>query len=485
MVRTQEGVDLRLDPGDRPDKLIGGGVQAVADQLLQVLHVVPEGGQLDHHRGQPVEQVPAEGVFRNGLEGVLVARGDHPHIQPQVLTAPHPAEGLLLEDPQNFGLHGQAHGVQLVQKEGAPGGLLQIARLVLTAGEAALFGTEEEAFNQRFRDGGAVDGQEFASPAAAGPVDALGENLLARPRLPHQEDGAVLGGHPLGQGHRLPQLGAAADHVVKGIAGKADVRRLVLKGAEGPPGGLQLLDVGAHDVRRLLKDHRPQQLPLPKNGVGGVGRGDGGGAEVIGPEAVHPVDHRGLGLEGGHGGADALVQVVQVQKVPPLYIDPAGDAGDAPAGPVEEDGAGVFVIDLHPVGDLVQSPGQEIRPLVHPLEQQPAGVLRGGEDLKGKGALLPDKLSAGRALGEVEGGVGHPAAAGPALKEVPIQVLSLPVPPGDAAKAPLGVQGEQNVVEHSAPSPLQTLGAQGPVRFSLPEGGAVVKLVQCFFAICK
>ena len=163
--------------------------------------------------------------------------------------------------------------------------------------------------------------------------------------------------------------------------------------------------------------------------------------------------------------------------MPPLYIDPAGDAGDAPAGPVEEDGAGVFVIDLHPVGNLVQGPGQKIGPLVHPLEQKPAGVLRGGENLKGKGALLPDKLSTGRALGEVKGGVGHPAAAGPALKEVPIQVLRLPAPPGDVAEAPLGVQGEQDVVEHSAPPPLQTLGAQGPARVSLPEGGAVVKKV--------
>ena len=221
-------------------------------------------------------------------------------------------------------------------------------------------------------------------------MDALGEDFLARPRLPHQEDGAVLGGHPPGQGDRLPQLGTAADHVVKGIARKADFGRLVLEGAEGPPGGLQLLDIFVHNFRRLLKDHRPQQLPLPEDGVGGVGRGDGRRAEVVDPEAVHPVDHRGLGLEGGHGGADGLVQVIQVQQVPSLHADPAGDVGDIPAGPVEVDRAGVFVVDLHAVGDLVQSPGQEIGPVVLPLEQQPASPLvRSGEELEGKDIFLP------------------------------------------------------------------------------------------------
>ena len=53
----------------------------------------------------------------------------------------------------------------------------------------------------------------------------------------------------------------------------------------------------------------------------------------------------------------------------------AGDVGDAPAGPVEVDRAGVFVINLHPVGDLVQGPGQEIGPVVLPLEEQPAPAL--------------------------------------------------------------------------------------------------------------
>ena len=258
MVGPQQGVYLGFDLGDAVDELVCGGLQAVADQLLQIFQVLPEGGQLDHHRGQPVEQVPAEGVLRNGLERVLVAGGDDPHVQLQILVPAHPAEGVLLDDAKNFGLHGQAHGVQLVQEQSAAAGLLQIAGFVLAAGKAAPLGAEEEAFDEGLRDGGAVDGQEFTPPAAAGAVDALGEDFLARPRLPHKEDGAVLGRYPLGQGHRLPQLGAAANDIIKGIAGKADFRGLLGESRKGPLGGLQFFNIFFHDFFRLLEYHCPQ-----------------------------------------------------------------------------------------------------------------------------------------------------------------------------------------------------------------------------------
>ena len=127
-----------------------------------------------------------------------------------------------MQHPQQLGLHGQAHGVQLVQEQGAPVGLLKVTGLVLAAGKAALGRAEEQTFDQRLRDGGAVDGHEFFPRPGAGAVDALGKDLFPRARLSHQHDGAVLGGHPLGQLYGGAELWTAADDVFKGIAGEAD-----------------------------------------------------------------------------------------------------------------------------------------------------------------------------------------------------------------------------------------------------------------------
>lgn len=43
VVGPQKGEGLRINLGDGVDKLVGGGLQTVADQLLQVLQVFPEG----------------------------------------------------------------------------------------------------------------------------------------------------------------------------------------------------------------------------------------------------------------------------------------------------------------------------------------------------------------------------------------------------------------------------------------------------------
>ena len=73
-------------------------------------------------------------------------------------------------------------------------------------------------------------------------------------------------------------------------------------------GVLNALEIFGDGHLRVLKGHGSCQLPPLKDGIGGVGAGDGGA--VFHRELVHPVNDRGLGAQGGHGGADVLVQVI-------------------------------------------------------------------------------------------------------------------------------------------------------------------------------
>ena len=167
--------------------------------------------------------------------------------------------------------------------------------------------------------------------------------------------------------------------------------------------------------------------------------------------------------------------------MPPLHADPAGNLGNAPAGPVEVDRAGVFVIDLHPVGNLVQGPGQKVRAAVLPLEKQEAAPLRAGEPLEIKDVFLPDQPSAVLPLRKAEGGAGRTPGGGPALKEVPVQLLRPSASPGHRLNAPLRVQRKQNVVEHEKPPLLRSFRL-----VSVPQGRAAVNHEpQNNFAYCK
>ena len=93
--------------------------------------------------------------------------------------------------------------------------------------------------------------------------------------------------------------------------------------------------------------------------------------------------------------------------------------------------------------------------------------LRGGEEQKKECVLLPDEPAAVCVLGQGKGGAGRPARGGPVLKNIAVEVLCFLAAPGHRAEAALGIQGEQNVIEHGIPSCL--------TWFSVTGAGGVVK----------
>ena len=170
---------------------------------------------------QPVVQVLAElaGGHIGGQVGV--AGGHYPHVHRHLLDAPHRADDVFLEHPQQLGLEAHVHLGDLIQEEGAAGGGLEQAHLAapLGAGKGTLGVAEEFGFQHIGVEVGAVDGHKDPVPAGAGVVDGLGVQLLAGAALALQQHGGVGDGDALGQilhpGHRRSDR----HNIVKGVPG--------------------------------------------------------------------------------------------------------------------------------------------------------------------------------------------------------------------------------------------------------------------------
>ena len=280
-------------------------LNVVLRQGQDILRPLPQRGQAQAHHSDAVVEVRAQPpLLHKGLR-VLVGGTHDAHIKMNVLPAADAPHLLLLQGLEQLGLHGGVHGVDLVQKQGAPVGQLEQALFGLRPGEPAPLGAEEHALQQIFRDGGAVLRQEgLVFPAAEG-VEGLGKELLAGAGLPIDEGGRVIfrngADGRLQPGHLL----VPGDDVVQ--------HRVVRRRRCRPLQRAHVQDLG--DV------HRPLDLPLLiQNRVGGGHHGD---LEVLmGQDLLLP--HRDLSrTQGIHHGAVLLGQLrIDGEQVVPHHIAP-------------------------------------------------------------------------------------------------------------------------------------------------------------------
>ena len=154
------------------------------------------------------------------------------------------------------------------------------------AGEGALLVAEQLGLEQVFRDRRAVDRDEPALGAAAGGMDAAGEQLLAGAAGAEQHHRDVGVGHPLDRARDLQHLRGGGDHraehgaVVAGFLLETPVLgfdAVELEGAADDQAELV-------DVDRLLVEIISARRDRPERALAGaMARGD---------------DHLGLGLQG-------------------------------------------------------------------------------------------------------------------------------------------------------------------------------------------
>src|SRR5262245_26125409 len=100
-------------------------------------------------------------------------------------------DGEVLDRAQQLGLGRQREVGDLVEKQGAAVGMLELAAAAADAGRGPFLDAEQFGFEEGFNQGGAIDRDERPLPPATEVVDLPSDQLFADPAFPFQEYGEV------------------------------------------------------------------------------------------------------------------------------------------------------------------------------------------------------------------------------------------------------------------------------------------------------
>ena len=151
-------------------------------QRRQVLQTLAQWRHQDRQHVEAVIQVGAEIAPAYRVLQVGGGRRDHPDVAAQHLVGADRLEFLFLQHAQQLALQRQRHVADLVEKQRAALGHLQLAQaaLALGAGEGAGRGAEEFRFEEAFRNRRAVHTDEGFVRAHRGGMNGMGEQFLPR-----------------------------------------------------------------------------------------------------------------------------------------------------------------------------------------------------------------------------------------------------------------------------------------------------------------
>ena len=184
----------------------------------------------DHERAEPKIQVLAERARVDRGAQVAIGRGHHSGVDFDVALRANPPDFALLERSQELRLHGRGNLADFVQEQRAVPCHFEQTRLVSHGtGERAAHVAEELGLQQRFGQGGAVDGYERAARARALVVDQPHDELFPGTTLAVHQDRRVQGGDARRKLEHLLHGGTAGDEVLRGrVTGNALAQQVQL-----------------------------------------------------------------------------------------------------------------------------------------------------------------------------------------------------------------------------------------------------------------
>ena len=217
-VALEEAGRLGRDPLEAAAELARRLGQEVLAERAHVGDPLAQRRQMHGDGVDPVEQIFAEAVRRDGGRQVAVGGGDDARVDPSDRGGPHAPERPLFEEGEQLGLRGGAEIANLVEEQRPAVGDLHEAELALArVREGAALVAEQLALHQVLGDGGAVELDEGAGRARRAVVQHARHRLLA---------GAALAGH------QHQRHGAPGDHLHL-VEEARHLRRRVHEGA--PP----------------------------------------------------------------------------------------------------------------------------------------------------------------------------------------------------------------------------------------------------------
>ena len=156
---------------------------------------------------------------------------------------------MLLQDPEQLGLHAGGDVADLVQVDGPGPGLHEKSpAAAVRAGERAFLVAEQFALQQVLRDGRAVHRQKRLARTRRKGMDEAGHQLLARTGLAAHQHGIVAARHGRGLGAH-PLDGGTLAHKRGRSSGQQLAQARVL------PGQTAALQPPAHEAKKVLGLH--------------------------------------------------------------------------------------------------------------------------------------------------------------------------------------------------------------------------------------
>ncbi len=130
----------------------------ITSQQGDVVRPLPQGGGVDREDAQAVVEIASKLPLDHRLFQIPVGGGQDTHVHLEGGVVTDALQIPVLQHPQQLGLQRQGELADLVQEQGALVGQLELARPVVNgAGEGPLHVAEQLALRHRFRQGGAVE----------------------------------------------------------------------------------------------------------------------------------------------------------------------------------------------------------------------------------------------------------------------------------------------------------------------------------------
>src|SRR3972149_2798219 len=167
----------------------GISFQEIIDEERDVLLAFPQRRKKDIHHVDPIVEIPAEAVLLHPPFKIFIRRGQDPAVDLPFLFAADPEKLFLLENIEEFRLEVHVHFTDFVQEDRPVLRDFEPAIFPpVSSGEGPPFESEELAFQEFPREGGAVDLDERLPRTIGCLVKSLGDQVFSGPALPRDED---------------------------------------------------------------------------------------------------------------------------------------------------------------------------------------------------------------------------------------------------------------------------------------------------------
>src|SRR6266567_1475362 len=247
----------------------GGHADKVRGKWGDVFATLAQRWNFEGKHNEPIEQILPETAGGHFFFQIAVGGGNNAHVDLARACVADAFNFLLLQDPQQLGLHGQRDFPNLVEKERAAVGEFEPPGLVAhRARERAAHVPKEFAFENVLGDGATVDLDERPIFARAVVMDGPSDELFARPAFASDEHGGLGGSHELDLLHHFPQTGTLPNDVTK-VVGAADFLQQIFIFFFQP--GAKRFDfregssVGNAYGRVIRKNAQPSKILIPED----------------------------------------------------------------------------------------------------------------------------------------------------------------------------------------------------------------------------